>query len=123
MGGEIMEAILNGIYTDKDLTVPANTVLEEDTVLGEVTATQKLSAYKSDATDGSQNPCYVLANKLVNDTEEPKDFSNVRVLACGDVNAGKLKLAKDGDTVAEIATKLKNNGILAVNVQNGIGEQ
>lgn len=117
-----MEAILNGKYTDRAVTVPANTTYEEDTVLGEVTATQKLKAYKSDAEDGSENPCYVLAYELVNNTGAEKDFSNVRVLACGDVDAGKLKFAKDGDTAAQIATKLKNNGILVVNVQNGIGE-
>lgn len=117
-----MEAILRGTFIEKTVTVAASTVLKEDTVLGEITATHKLQAYKSDAKDGSETPCYVLPCELKNDdATAAKDFKNVRVLAYGDVDAGKLKLAKSEDTVAAITTTLKNNGILALNIQDGIG--
>ncbi len=117
-----MEAIIRGTFIEKTVTVEASTVLKEDTVLGEVTATQNLRAYKSDANDGSEEPCYILPCELKNDdADSAKEFKNVRVLAYGDVDAGKLKLAKSDDAVAAITTKLKNNGILALNIQDGIG--
>lgn len=113
---------INCVYTDATLRIATKGTVKEGTVLGEVTTGNVLVPYKSDSKDGSQTPCYVLARDVENTTEGSLDVANVRVVACGQVNEDALILAKTEDTVAAIRTTLKNNGILVMNVQKGIGE-
>ncbi len=116
-----MNDIYEGIYIDASVSVAAQTTLEVGTVLGEITASNILTPYKSDATDGSKVPCYVLAQQLTNTSDSAAaTFTNVRVLAGGFVPAGTLKLTKSGDTLAAIKTTLKNNGIFVVDVANDV---
>lgn len=113
---------INCVYTDATLRIATKGKVLAGTVLGKVTADNVLLPYQSDAADGSNVPCYILAVDVENTTDSSLDVKNVRVVAYGQVNANTLILTKSGDTVDAIKTTLKNNGILVMNVQEGIGE-
>lgn len=113
---------INCTYTDATLRIATKGTVKAGTVLGEITAANVLAPYKSDATDGTKIPCYILVNDVENTTEESLDVENVRVIAYGQVDGDALVFAKSGDTVDVIKTTLKNNGILVMNVQKGIGD-
>ena len=113
---------INCIYTDATLRIATKGTVLAGTVLGEITAANVLVPYQSSAEDGSEIPCYVLAEDVENTTAASLDVKNARVVAYGQVNANALTLVKSGDTVAAIKTTLKNNGILVMNVQEGVGE-
>lgn len=113
---------INCVYTEATLRITTKGTVKAGTVLGEITEGNVLTPYKSDSVDGSQTPCYILADDVENTTSGSSDVNNVRVIAYGQVNEKALVLAKAEDTIAAIKTTLKNNGILVMNVQEGIGE-
>lgn len=113
---------INCIYTDATLRIATKGTVKAGTVLGEITAANVLAPYKSDAEDGSEIPSYILVNDVENTTDSSLDVQNVRVIACGQVDGDALVFAKSGDTVDVIKITLKNNGILVMNVQKGIGD-
>lgn len=113
---------INCTYINAGLRIATKGIVKAGTVLGEITAANILAPYKSDSEDGSQTPCYILAQDVENATSSSLDVNNVRVIAYGQVNEKALVLAKAEDTIATIRTALKNSGILVMNVQEGIGE-
>ena len=113
---------INCVYTDATLRIATKGTVLAGTVLGEITTGNVLVPYQSSAEDGSEVPCYILAADVENTTDSSLDVKNARVIAYGQVNANALILTKSGDPVDAIKTTLKNNGILVMNVQEGIGE-
>lgn len=113
---------INCVYTEAKLRIATKGTVKAGTVLGEITEGNILAPYKSDSADGSQTPCYILADDVENTTSGSLDVDNVRVIAYGQINGNALVLAKAEDTIATIRTALKNSGILVMNVQEGIGE-
>jgi len=114
-----------GKFIDMTVTLPAATEAEEGMVLGEITETHTLTPYKSNANDGSQVPCYILAQHLKNEETDSVDITAVRVLATGEISSNEVILANTSDKLADIVTALKNNSILVINAQKcveNIGE-
>lgn len=121
-----------GKFIDMTVTLPAATKAVSGTVLGEITATHALTPYASTATDGSQVPCYILAQDIKNenvavdkDDDGSADIPAVRVLAMGEIPDNEVVLMSTSDALAGIVTTLKNNGILVINAQKcveNIGE-
>lgn len=116
----MMNFMYDGDFTDATVTIPVKTTYKEGLVLGVVTASKKLAPYKSTAEDGSENPCYTLAQDITNISDSETEVNNVRVFATGTVNAQALYCLEEDDSVADIITPLKNNGILALNAQEDI---
>lgn len=112
---------INCMYTDVTVRLANKGKLEKYTVMGEITDDNVVVPFKSDATDGSQVPCCILAQDVENPTDGIADIPNVRIIAIGEINAKALKFTKDGDTAKKFAMTLKNNGILIRNMQKGIG--
>lgn len=116
-----------GNFVDMTVTLPAATSAVSGTVLGEITATHALTPYTSTAKDGSNIPCYILAQDIKNDKvaageddDGSVDIPAVRVLARGEISDNEVVLASTSDKLANIVTALKNNGILVINAQKGV---
>ena len=118
-------AILEGVYSDATVLVPANTTYEAYTVLG-LNADGALTAYSTDndveATSDTPafkgEPSYILAHSITNsDASNSIEYPLARVLECGDVDIEKAVFVKAADaTNAAVLTSLKNNGIRLVHV-------
>lgn len=112
------KAILDGVYSDATVTVPANAAYEAYTVLG-LNADEKLTAYSSDNDkDGFiSEPSYILAHPIVNETNAAVDYPLARVLECGEVDIEKAVFIKAEDAQnPKVLAALKNNGIRLVHV-------
>lgn len=107
-----------GKFIDMTVTLPAATEAKPGTVLGEITETHALTPYKSNANDGSQVPCYILAQHLKNEEANSVDIPAVRILAMGEIPDNEVVLASTSDKLADIVTTLKNNSILVINTQD-----
>ena len=113
------ELVLNGEYKDAVINVPANTLLKFGTVLGEITASGKLTQFKSANTNGTEKPMAILAQDCDNsEVGSAVDFENVRILVVGAVRS-ELLIFDGTDTkdtviasVGKVENVLKNNGIL-----------
>ncbi|HSQ97100.1 MAG TPA: head decoration protein [Rickettsiales bacterium] len=106
------------------IVVPAATTFEKGILLGEITASGKLTKFSASATDGSQVPVAVLNRDITNsDTENSADII-ASVIILGILNENKI-VFDDGvtlDTIVadkgRIRTLLKNNGLLVLSSQN-----
>lgn len=106
------------------LTVPAQSFYPAGTVLGEIVSEGKLTAFSSDATDGSAKPMAILKVDVSNDTEKTSEIT-AAVIILGQVNAQRLHFIKPEDNLTAIVpnqglvkTLLKNNGIIAITNQD-----
>lgn len=118
------KAILNGVYSDATVTVPANTTYEANTILG-FNSTGKLTAFTTDNNVAGTSttsafeaePSYILAHPIANETSAAIDYPLARVLECGEVDIAKAVFIKAADaTDAKVIAALKNNGIRLVHV-------
>lgn len=124
------KAILDGVFSDRTVTVPANTTYAAYTVLG-LNASGKLVAYSTDLDNGytpasgddpaveafKAEPSYILAHSIENSTNAAVDYPLARVLECGDVDIAKAVFVKAADaTDPAVLSALKNNGIRLVHV-------
>ncbi|MDD2839816.1 MAG: head decoration protein [Rickettsiales bacterium] len=106
------------------IVVPASTTLAKGTLLGEITASGKLTKFDSTKTDGSQVPVAVLNKDITNsDTENSADIV-ASVIILGILNENKI-VFDTGITLDTIVankgrlrTLLKNNGLLVLSSQN-----
>ena len=126
---------ISGEFTNKTVTVPADTTLSGGTVLGEIAASGKLAQFKSGNTNGTEIPCYVLIQDVANTTDASADFANICVMQIGLMAENKLIFDGEDDlaTIVEtvvvpvngqtpavtkqlgtVQTLLKNAGILTV---------
>jgi len=106
------------------IVVPAATTLKKGILLGEITASGKLTKFSASATDGSQVPVAVLNRDITNgDAEENADIV-ASVIILGILNENKIVFDTGVtlDTIVSgkgrIRTMLKNNGILVLSSQN-----
>lgn len=118
------KAILDGVYSDATVTVPAKTTYAAYTVLG-LNSSGKLTAFSTDNNVAAAEdtpafeaePSYILAHPIANDTSDAVDYPLARVLECGDVDIKKAVFVKTADASnAKVVTALKNNGIRLVHV-------
>lgn len=118
------KAILDGVYSDATVTVPAKTTYAAYTVLG-LNSSGKLTAFSTDNNVAAAEdtpafeaePSYILAHPITNDTSDAVDYPLARVLECGDVDIKKAVFVKTADASnAKVVTALKNNGIRLVHV-------
>lgn len=120
------KVILDGIFTDASIYVPANTTYAEGTVLGR-NSSGKLTAFSSDldVADPVFNsaPLYILAQSITNaDLSNPATIDLVRVLESGTVDKSKVIFAKTADaSVVAYIDALHTNGIRLVNVEEQCG--
>lgn len=118
------KAILDGVFSDITVTVPAKTTYAANTVLG-LNSQGKITAFTSDnnvkASEGVAGfiaePSYILAHQIENTTESPIEYPLARVLECGEVDIAKAVFIKAADAEdVNVLTALKNNGIRLVHV-------
>ncbi len=118
------KAILDGVYSDATVTVPAKTTYAANTVLG-FNSSGKLTAFSTDNNVAATSttpafeaePSYILAHPIANETNAAVDYPLARVLECGDVDIDKAVFVKTADaSSAKVITALKNNGIRLVHV-------
>ena len=120
------KVILDGIFTDASIYVPANTTYAEGTVLGR-NSSGKLTAFSSDLDVDSpafaSSPLYILAQTIKNaDLSNPATIDLVRVLESGTVDKSKVIFAKTDDaSVVAYIDALHTNGIRLVNVEEQCG--
>lgn len=124
------KVILDGIFSDASIYVPANTTYAEGTVLGR-NSSGKLTAFSSDlnvAASGDDPafesaPLYILAQTIKNsDTSNAATIDLVRVLEAGTVDKAKVIFAKTADaSVVAYLDALHTNGIRLVTVQEQCG--
>ena len=124
------KVILDGIFTDASVYVPANTTYAEGTVLGR-NSSGKLTAFSSDldvAASGDDPafnsvPLYILAQSITNaDTDNAATIDLVRVLETGTVDKAKVIFKKSADaSVVAYLDALHTNGIRLVNVEEQCG--
>ena len=103
--------------------VPANTTLPKGTILGEITASGKLTKFDKIKTDGAEIPMAFLNKELTNDTANPIEVSTT-VIIWGKLNENKLP--QDSQTAlneivsgkGKVRTILKNNGLLVLSSQD-----
>ena len=108
------KAILDGVFSDRTVTVPANTTYAAYTVLG-LNSSGKLTAFSTN-NEGTE-PSYILAHSIENSTNAAVDYPLARVLECGDADQSKVVFIKAADkSDAAVLTALKNNGIRLVHV-------
>jgi hypothetical protein len=120
------KVILDGIFTDASIYVPANTTYAEGTVLGR-NSSGKLTAFSSDLNVAdpvfNSSPLYILAQSITNaDEDNAATIDLVRVLESGTVDKSKVifKKAADASVVAYLDA-LHTNGIRLVNVEEQCG--
>ncbi|HSQ97120.1 MAG TPA: head decoration protein [Rickettsiales bacterium] len=107
------------------IVVPADTTFEKGILLGEITASGKLTKFSASATDGSQVPVAVLNREITNNDNSSENADIVAsVIILGILNENKI-VFDDGvtlDTIVadkgRIRTLLKNNGLLVLSSQN-----
>ena len=120
------KVILDGIYTDASIYVPANTTYAEGTVLGR-NSSGKLTAFSSDLDVAdpvfNSSPLYILAQTIKNaDLSNPATIDLVRVLETGTVDKAKVIFKKTDDaSVVAYLDALHTNGIRLVNVEEQCG--
>lgn len=120
------KVILDGIYTDASIYVPANTTYAEGTVLGR-NSSGKLTAFSSDLDVAdpvfNSSPLYILAQTIKNaDLSNPATIDLVRVLETGTVDKSKVVFIKSADaSVVAYLDALHTNGIRLVNVEEQCG--
>lgn len=127
---ENSKVILEGIFSDASIYVPANTTYKEGTVLGR-NSSGKLTAFSSDlnvaAADNveafNSSPLYILAQTITNsDTTNAATMDLVRVLEAGTVDKAKVIFVKTADaSVVAYLDALHTNGIRLVNVEEQCG--
>ncbi len=114
------KVFLNGVYGDASVNIKAKTSLKEGTVLGVDTTEDSDTAGKVIPFDSTkcELPSYILAQDIVNESDEDIEISSARVFECGEVNKNKLIFINEADTLTQkIVADLKAGGILAVEVQ------
>ena len=115
---------LDGIYTDTEIKIPANTTYAAGTVLGR-NSDGDMVAFSTDnnvAADGN-NPAfetqaiYVLAQTVKNASNSAATVELARVYECGTVNKSKLVFIKAADASNDtVLDTLKQSGFNLVNV-------
>ncbi len=119
------KAILDGIFTDASIYVPANTTYKVGTVLGR-NSNGKLTAFSSDlnvaASEGveafTSNPLYILGQEITNDESSGATIDLVRVLETGTIDKDKVIFVKTADaSVVEYLDALHTNNIRLVGVE------
>ena len=124
------KVILDGIFSDASVYVPANTTYKEGTVLGR-NSSGKLTAFSSDLNVAAaenvdpftSSPLYILAQTITNaDTTNAATIDLVRVLETGTVDKSKVVFIKSDDaSVVAYIDALHTNGIRLVNVEEQCG--
>jgi hypothetical protein len=124
------KVILDGIFSDASVYVPANTTYKEGTVLGR-NSSGKLTAFSSDLNVAAaenvdpftSSPLYILAQTITNaDTTNAATIDLVRVLETGTVDASKIIFVKTADaSVVANLDALHTNGIRLVNNEQQFG--
>lgn len=120
------KVILDGIFTDASIYVPANTTYKEGTVLGR-NSSGKLTAFSSDLNVAdpvfNSSPLYILAQTITNaDDSNAATIDLVRVLETGTVDKSKVIFKKTADaSVVAYLDALHTNGIRLVNVEEQCG--
>jgi len=107
------------------VVVPVGVTFEKGTLLGEITASGKLTKFSASATDGSQVPVAVLNREITNNDNSSESVDIIAsVIILGILNENKI-VFDDGvtlDTIVadkgRIRTLLKNNGLLVLSSQN-----
>lgn len=106
------------------IVVPAATTFEKGTLLGEITASGKLTKFSASATDGSQVPVAVLNKDITNSSTSSSADIVSSVIILGILNENKIVFDTGVtlDTIVSskgrIRTLLKNNGLLVLSSQN-----
>lgn len=106
------------------IVVPAATTLKKGILLGEITASGKLTKFSTSATDGSQVPVAVLNKDITNTSASSAADIIASVIILGVLNENKMVFDTGVtlDTIVankgRIRTLLKNNGILVLSSQN-----